>query len=58
MDRMFWWRKEDRRDAAIAADKMLSRASVEDVKNAMSRLDTVLDQMRETNQERRNAKPD
>jgi hypothetical protein len=55
---MFWWRKEDRRDAAIAADKMLSRASVEDVKNAMSRLDTVLDQMRETNQERRNAKPD
>ncbi|WP_226782218.1 hypothetical protein [Oceaniglobus trochenteri] len=53
-----WHRKQARHEAAIEAQRMLTRASVDDVKNAASRLQTVLDQMRETNEERRNERHD
>ena len=58
MVKLMFWRSDPGTDAAIQAEKMLSQASVESVKNATSRLQTVLDQMRETNEERRNARYD
>jgi len=55
---MLWWRKDEKMEVAIAADKLLTKAAVEGVRNASSRLDAVLDQMRVTNEERRNARHD
>ncbi|WP_226779024.1 hypothetical protein [Oceaniglobus trochenteri] len=53
-----WHRKQARHEAAIEAQRLLSKASVDDVKNAASRFQVVLDQMRQTNEERRNERPD
>ena len=58
MAKMLWWRKDEKMEVAIAADKLLTKAAVEGVRNASSRLDAVLDQMRVTNEERRNARHD
>jgi len=48
-------RKKRGVDPAIEAEKMLGAAAVKDAQNAVSKLQIVLDQMSQTNEERRNA---